>query len=157
MKNKCPGFSQDGVNFHKKPGGDTARRPSILAKWVMQYHVMSCSLPSGGAGWGEVNHSSRECEVLGRKRIALRIPLFCIFCLLLWLLFASFAVLLKSLYPNPRALPFSSDSPPHPTEGRGDRSTTWFFVASRGQTMTVSHKVSSTALSYKANFHWICL
>jgi len=26
LQKNCPGFGQDGVNFHQKPGGDTARQ-----------------------------------------------------------------------------------------------------------------------------------
>ena len=62
---------------------------------------------------------------------------FCIFLsVLLLLLFSSFAVLLDCPYPDPRVLPFSSNSPPNPSGGRGDTVTTWPFVASQGQTMT---------------------
>jgi len=46
-------------------------------------------------------------------------PLYLLFIsVLLLLLLCSFAVLLNSLYPNPRVLPFSSNSPPCPTRGQ---------------------------------------
>jgi len=56
-------------------------------------------------------------SLLGRERVALCIPLFCVFFLSvsLLLLFASFAVLLNCPYPDPRVLPFSSHSPLHPS------------------------------------------
>jgi len=55
---------------------------------------------------------------------------FIFFLPVLLLLFTSFAVLLNCPYPDPRILPFSFDSPPHPSGGRGDRAAAWFFVAS---------------------------
>jgi len=41
----CPGFSQDRVNFYKKPGGETAG--PAHPKWPNK------TVPSWGAGWGE--------------------------------------------------------------------------------------------------------
>jgi len=53
---KCPGFGQDRVNFHQKPGGDTAGRadPNWPNKWGIRYHVPSRWGLSGGAGRGRV-------------------------------------------------------------------------------------------------------
>jgi len=55
----CPGFGWDRVNFHKKPGGDTAglADPNWPDKWSIQYHVRSCWVWNGGAGRArEVSH-----------------------------------------------------------------------------------------------------
>jgi len=46
-----------------------------------------------------------------------------LYVLLLVLFFSSFAVLTICLYSNPQVLPFSSDSPPHPTGQRGGASS----------------------------------
>ena len=59
---------------------------------------------------------------LGSERVALCMPLFCVFFLsvLLLLLFALFAVLLNCPYPDPPVLPFSSHSPAQRGGGRGN-------------------------------------
>jgi len=66
-ESECPGFGWDRVNFHKKPGRNTAglADPDWPNKQGIQYHVTSCSVGSGGAGWEEVNRCWRERWVLG--------------------------------------------------------------------------------------------
>ena len=130
----CPGFGWDRVDFHKKPGGDTAgpADPNWPNKWSTWYHVTSCLVPSGRAGWGEVNYPSGARWASGGEREFLHVvpSVFCIFLpVLLLSLFASFAFLLNCPCPNQRVLPFSSHSPPHPTRGKGNRVATWSFVA----------------------------
>jgi len=46
---RCPGFSQDRVSFHKKPGGDTARMadPNWPNKRGIGHHELSCSVLRG--------------------------------------------------------------------------------------------------------------
>ena len=96
-----------------------------------------------GPGGGELLHG----RALGIGQWELHHTFCCLFCIfllsvLLLLLFASFAVLWNYPYPDPRVLPFSSDSPSHPSRGRGDRATAWpfvwSFVAGQRQTTTVS-------------------
>ena len=54
----CPGFSWDRVNFHQKPGGDTARMgdPNWPNKQGIRYRDPPCWVLGRGAGRGEVNH-----------------------------------------------------------------------------------------------------
>ena len=70
----CPGFGQ---NFHKQPGGDTAKwaAPTRSNKQGTRYQVPSCWVLGGG----EVNHGS-GAHGNPAVRVALCIPLFCIFC-----------------------------------------------------------------------------
>jgi len=62
----CPRFSQDRLNFHKPPGGYTARPAD--SNWPdkpgIQCHVTSCLVQGGGAGQGEVNLCSGACGAL---------------------------------------------------------------------------------------------
>jgi len=53
-QSQCPGFGQDRVSFHQKPGGDTAwpADPNCPNKQGIGHHVPSCWVPSGGAGQG---------------------------------------------------------------------------------------------------------
>jgi len=110
-------------------------------KQDIRYYVLSCSVLNGGAGWGEVNSGSGACGASGSESCSVHFRgLFCISFLsvLLLLLFNSFAVLLNCPCPDPRVLPFSFRSPPHPSMGTCDRVTTWSFVAGQGQTTTCS-------------------
>jgi len=94
----------------------------------------------GGAGQREGSHGSGACGASCGESCSVHFrSLFFIFSLsvLLLLLFASFAVLLNCPYPDPRVLPFSFLSPPHPSGGRGDRKTLWPFVAGQGQAVTL--------------------
>jgi len=53
-KKLCPGFCEDSVNYHKKPGVNKARPvdPNWPNKQGAQYHVQSCSVWIGGSWKG---------------------------------------------------------------------------------------------------------
>jgi len=77
---KCPEFSWYGINFHKNPGADTAPMADPnCPKRVFRYHATSCSVQSGGADQGEVNHCLGEHWSSGSEKIILCIPLFRVF------------------------------------------------------------------------------
>jgi len=132
----CPGFGWARVIFspEARRGHSQVADPNWPNKQSIWYYVPSGLVGTGATGWGEVNHGSGVHWASGGERVALCIPLFCIFFLsvFLLLLFTSFAVLLNCPYPSPWVLPFSSDSPSHPSEERGARVATWFFAAGRG-------------------------
>jgi len=91
----------------------------------IRYHAPSCLVLSRGAGRAEVNCSLEVRWAAGGERVLLCV--FCCFCIfflsvVLLLLLVSFAILLICPYPD-AVFPFSSDSPPHPSGGRGDRAT----------------------------------
>ena len=70
---RCPGSSQDRVNFYKKPGGDTAGPADQTGqtKQGIRYHMTSCLVLKGGAGWEEVNSSSGERWASGGERCSM--------------------------------------------------------------------------------------
>jgi len=70
----------------------------------------------GGDGQGEVSRGSGACGASGSERVALCLPLFVLVVVLL--LFVSLAIMLSCPYSDPRVLPFSPSSPPHPSGGR---------------------------------------
>jgi len=127
----CP--PRIGLIFHKKPGVDTGRTadPNWPNKQDIRYHVTSCSLWCGTAGWGEVVIAQEQHQAV--REVLCIFPWFCVlFFSVLLLLFTSFAVLLNSPYPDPRVLAFSSDSPPQRTRRKGNRAVVWFFAGSPG-------------------------
>ena len=125
----CPGFGQDGVNFHQNPGRGTAGRADAnLAKQSRVFHTM-CR--HAGFRWGELGvaiHSQMGGSAAVRSE---RAAVFCGLCSaglcsvfplsVLLFLFPLFAVLLNCPYPNPPVsacfFPFSSA----PRQGRGGR------------------------------------
>jgi len=61
----CPGFDQDRVNFHQKPGGDTARRADPA--WPKR---TGCSIPCAamlGSGLGSVAEGGRRSRGSGAR------------------------------------------------------------------------------------------
>jgi len=103
----CPGFGQDRVNFHQKPGGNTAGRADPT--WTNR---TGCSIPCVAmlaSGWGELSGgkavvAQERAAVAGGESGALHSAvLFCVFSLsvLLLFLFPLFAVLLNCPYPDP--------------------------------------------------------
>jgi len=82
--------------------------------------------------WERVGHRA--------VRVALCISLFVLYILLIVFVNVHFVccsvkLLLSRTH---KFFPFSFHSPPHPSGRRGDRATMWSFVASHGQTATVS-------------------
>jgi len=141
----CPGFGQDRVKFHQKPGGDTAGQAG--PNWP---DGTGCSMPCAvmlGSMGGELGRGGswswlRSTLGLGQKELLRAFHcLLCLFFLsvLLSLLFTSFAVLLNCPYADPRIFTFFSfHSAPHPSGGRADTATAWSFVAGHSQTKTMS-------------------
>ena len=81
----CPGFDQDRVNFHQKPGGDTARRADPA--WPKR---TGCSIPCAamlGSGLGSWPGGKAIVarEQTGRQvvRVTLCISLFVLYILLI--------------------------------------------------------------------------
>jgi len=122
---QCPAFGQDRVNFHQKPGGDTAERAD--PNWPNR---TGCLIPCAvmlGSGWGRWAGGKRVVsrEHVGHwaVRVALCISLFVLYILhigIVVLLFTLFAVQLNCPYPDPQVfaffIPFSSA--PQRREGR---------------------------------------
>jgi len=87
-----------------------------------------------GAGWrswpGEVNHGLGVRWALGGETVALCIPLF-LYIGLISIVVVAVRFLCRSVklpLSRPTSFPFFCNSPPHPSEGRGDGVTTWSFV-----------------------------
>jgi len=105
----CPGFSQDRVNFHQKPGRGTAGWADPTPTWPNRAgYSIPCAVmvDSSGGGGTAGTHSRlgnagvglvRESGSLGR---AVRCCVFSLSVLLL-LLFPLFVVLLNCPYPDP--------------------------------------------------------
>jgi len=126
----CPGFSQDKVNFHWKPGRGTARRDDPTWQNRTGYSIPCAIMLSSSVGeWGGGN--SLTAWERGAAAVQETVALFCglcsdcLFCVFplsvsLLLLFPLSAVLLNCPYPNPSVsasfFPFSSA--PWPGEGR---------------------------------------
>ena len=83
LEGSCPGFGQDRVNFHQKPGGDTTRRADPTWPNRTGYSILSAVML--GSGWGgvgqqEVNHGSGACVRHRVMRVSLSIPAVCFSC-----------------------------------------------------------------------------
>jgi len=132
---ECPGFSWDRVNFHKKPGGDTAgpADPNWPDNPGIRYRVPSCSMRSWGA--------ARECAGHRAVREMLYVfPWGFLDALLISIISVTVCFLCCSVklpLSQLTSLPFSSHSSPCRSGGRGDRAAMWSFVAGRGQTTTL--------------------
>jgi len=78
----CPGFGQDGVNFHQEPGGNTAGRadPNWLnrARYSIPWDTML------GSGWGELGGgkavATRERAAAVRESGSLRSAVRVVYC-----------------------------------------------------------------------------
>jgi len=141
----CPGFSQDRVNFHQKPGGDTTRQ----ADPNRTGYSIPCTimLGSGWGSWpGDKAVAAWKCAGHRVLRVALCISLF-VLCILIIsiVVVAVHFVCCSDRLPLSRStsfLPVSFHSPPHPSGGRGNRATVWPFVAGHGQTKTALHDIT---------------
>jgi len=123
-EDNCPGFGQYRVNFHQKPGGDTARWadpnwPDKIGYSIPYATMLSFqweSWPVGSRSWLGSAQGTRWWEFL--------CAFCCLFCILSLsvlslLLFSWFAVLLNCPYPNRRVFClFHSIFLPTPVEGR---------------------------------------
>jgi len=132
---RCPGFSQDRVNFHQNPGRGTARWADPTGPNRAGYSI-PCAVMLG-YGWGELGGgnslTAREsvAAAVGESGSLCSAGLFCVFSfsVSLLLLFPLFAVLLNCPYPDPPVSAcfflFSS------ALQRGDGQPRGAFVASR--------------------------
>jgi len=98
--------------------------------------VPSCWVPVGELGGGKAV-AAWECAGHWAVRAALCILLFVLYILLISIIvvtigFVCCSVKLSLSWPV-SFLPFSYHSPPHPSGGRGERVTTWPFVADQDQ------------------------
>jgi len=141
-----PGFGQDRVNSHQKPGADTARPsdPNRSNKWDIPYHVLSCSVPGGGASWGQGSLGSGTRELTGHQAVRVA-P--CILLFVLYILSVGIVVTVCFLCCSVKLLLsrltsfclFLSILIPTPAGGRGNRAMAWPFVVSQGQTTIPLH------------------
>jgi len=138
----CPGFGQDGFNFHRNPGRGTAGRAGPTWPDRAGYSIpCAVMLGSGGGelGRGELTcGSGARCCGGGRGE-----QLFCAICFVLCIPLicivvvpVPFAVLLNCPYPDP---PFSACFFPFSSAPwRGEGRPCGAFVAGRSQTITPS-------------------
>ena len=128
----CPGFGWDRVNFHKKPGRDTAgpADPNWPNKGVfatMCPHGVAQHWGGSWLGGGELQLGS----TLGIRRWALfcEFPCsrqcYCCYCYLPLLFCETVLTLTREFC---LFLPIL----PHPTREKANRAASWSFVASRG-------------------------
>jgi len=74
----CPGFSQDGVNFHQEPGGNTAGQADPTWPNRAGYSIPCAIMP--GSGWGGAGQQELTCSLQRCRaaRMALSVPAVCV-------------------------------------------------------------------------------
>jgi len=125
---RCPGFGQDGVNFHWNPGRDTAGRADPTWPNRARYSI-PCAVTLG-SGWGEQRGgNSLAPGERGRRSgpgewLSGSCGLCCAFLLIRIVVvpvpFVCCSVKLPLSTPT-SFLPVSFHSPPHPGRGRASR------------------------------------